>query len=89
MSDIDLAEVESWIADLRRKRGATTVIRSYGVLAGILDDAVKARRLRVNPVRGVENLPRKTSKRRVYLTADDVARLAMQSKYPVLVLTLA
>jgi integrase len=89
LSDIDLAEVERWIADLRRNRGATTVIRSYGVLAGILDDAVKARRLRVNPVRGVENLPRKTTKRRVYLTADDVATLAMQSKYPVLVLTLA
>src|SRR6478672_1920674 len=49
LSDIDLADVESWIADLRRKRGATTVIRAYGVLAGILDDAVKARRLRSNP----------------------------------------
>jgi integrase len=89
LSDIDLAEVELWIADLRRKRGATTVIRSYGVLAGILDDAVKARRLRINPARGVENLPRQTTKRRVYLTADDVARLASQSKHPVLVLTLA
>src|SRR6185312_12569102 len=30
LSDIDLADVESWIADLRRKRGATTVIRAYG-----------------------------------------------------------
>lgn len=89
LSDIDLADVESWIAELRRDRGATTVIRSYGVLAGILDDAVKARRLRVNPARGVENLPRQTTKRRVYLTADDVGRLAMQSKYPALVLTLA
>jgi integrase len=89
LSDIDLADVESWIADLRRKRGATTVIRSYGVLAGILDDAVKSRRLRVNPARGVENLPRKTTKRRVYLNADDVAKLAMQSKHPVLVLVLA
>ena len=29
-----------------RRSGATTVIRAYGVLAGILDDAVKARRLR-------------------------------------------
>jgi hypothetical protein len=33
---------ERWIATMRRKSGATTVIRSYGVLAGILDDAVKA-----------------------------------------------
>ena len=89
LSDIDLAEVESWIGELARNRGATTVIRSYGVLAGIMDDAVKSRRLRVNPVRGVENLPRKTTKRRVYLTADDVAALAVESKYRGLVLTLA
>lgn len=45
LADIDLASVETWIANLRRKSGVTTVIRAYGVLAGILDDAVKARRL--------------------------------------------
>jgi integrase len=90
ISDIDLAEVESWIATLRRKSGATTVIRSYGVLAGILDDAVKARRLRANPARGVENLPRKTAKRHVYLTPEDVGRLAGESgEHRALVLTLA
>lgn len=58
-------------------------------LAGILDDAVKSRRLRANPARGVENLPRKTSKRRVYLSADDIGRLAAESKHRVLVLVLA
>jgi integrase len=57
--------------------------------AGILDDAVKSRRLRANPARGVENLPRKTSKRRVYLSADDIGRLAAESKHRVLVLVLA
>ena len=90
LSDIDLAEVESWIAAMRRKSGATSVIRAYGVLAGILDDAVKARRLRANPARGVENLPRKTAKRRVYLTADDVGQLADESgEHRAMVLTLA
>lgn len=49
------------------------MIRAYGVLADILDDAVKARRLRANPARDVENLQRKTAKRRVCLTPDDVA----------------
>ena len=88
--DVDLNVVEWWIATMRRKSGATTVIRAYGVLAGVLDDAVKARRLAVNPARGVENLPRKTSKRRVYLTAEDVGRLAAESgQHRVLVLTLA
>ena len=86
LADIDLASVETWIATLRRKSGATTVIRSYGVL----DDAVKSRRLRANPARGVENLPRKTAKRRVYLTAEDVGRLASESgEHRALVLTLA
>ncbi|MBF6358381.1 site-specific integrase [Nocardia higoensis] len=91
VADIDLGEVETWIGDMSRSgSGATTVIRAYGVLAGILDDAMKARRLRVNPARGVENLPRKTGKRRVYLTADDVARLAAESgQHRALVLTLA
>jgi integrase len=75
---------------MRQKSGATTVIRAYGVLAGILDDAVKARRLRANPARGAENLPSKTAKRRVYLTPDDVGRLAGESgDHRVLVLTLA
>lgn len=90
IADIDLAEVERWIAKMKRKSGATTVVRAYGVLAGILDDAVKARRLVANPSRGAENLPHKGSKRRVYLTADDVARLATESgQHQALVLTLA
>jgi integrase len=75
---------------MRRTSGTTTVVRAYGVLAGILDDAVKSRRLAVNPGRGVENLPDKAGKRRVYLTVDDVARLAAESgPHRALVLTLA
>ncbi|MCW2685272.1 MAG: site-specific integrase, partial [Mycobacterium sp.] len=90
IADVDLAAVERWIGAMGRTSGATTVIRSYGVLAGVLDDAVKARRLASNPARGVENLPHKTGKRRVYLTADDVGRLAAESgQHRVLVLTLA
>ena len=90
IADVDLNAVEAWIATMRRKSGATAVIRSYGVLAGILDDAVKARRLVGNAARGVENLPRKTAKRRVYLSADGVGRLAVESgQHRALVLTLA
>ena len=90
VADVDLAAVERWIATMRKKSGATTVIRAYGVLAGILDDAVKARRLAANPARGVENLPSKSGKRRVYLSADDVGRLADESgQHRVLVLMLA
>jgi integrase len=46
--------------------------------------------LAVNPTKGIENLPRKTGKRRVYLSADDVRLLADESgEHRVLVLLLA
>jgi integrase len=90
VADVDPAAVERWIATMRKTSGATVVIGAYGVLAGILDDAVKSRRLAANRSRGVENLPHKTGKRRVYLTVDDVARLAVESgQHRALVLTLA
>ena len=52
LADVDLGEVERWIAPVRKTSGPTTVIRAYGVLAGILDDAVKSRRLASNPLGG-------------------------------------
>ena len=60
------------------------------MLSGILGDAVKARRLAVNPAKGSSNLPRKTARRHVYLSADDASRLADESgEHRALVLTLA
>jgi integrase len=77
-------------AMVRKGSGATTVIRAQGVLSGILTDAVKGKRLAANPVKGLDNLPRKSGKRRVYLSADDVTRLANKSgEHRVLVLVLA
>ncbi|MGB8211572.1 MAG: site-specific integrase, partial [Mycobacterium sp.] len=91
VAEVDVLGVEAWIAGMGSKgSGATTVLRAHGVLSGILADAVKARRLAVNPAKGAENLPRKTGKRRVYLSADDVYRLAAESgDHRALVLVLA
>jgi len=91
VADVDLLGVEAWITGMVRKgSGATTVIRAQGVLSGILADAVKGKRLSANPVKGLDNLPRKSGKRRVYLSADDVTRLADKSgEHRVLVLVLA
>jgi integrase len=73
--------------------GSTSVMRCIGVLAGILDDAVRAGRIRKNTARGAENLPVKhTKKTRRYLTDDEVMRLADAIADPVrsvLILTLA
>jgi integrase len=89
VADVDLAAVERWIGVMGKTSGATVVVRAYGVLAGILDDAVKGRRLASNPARGVENLPSKSAKRHVYLSPEDVGRLAHESLHRVLVLVLA
>jgi integrase len=91
VADVDLLGVEAWIAGMvRAGSGATTVRRAHVVLSGILADAVKSHRLAVNPARGVENLPRRPAKRHVYLTADDVYRLADEcGEHRALVLLLA
>jgi integrase len=88
LSAIDVLAVETWIASI--PGGATTVKRVHGVLNGLLADAVKAKRLAVNPCREVDNLPRRKDKRHVYLTEDDVRRLANESgKHRALVLLMA
>jgi integrase len=91
VADVGLLGVEAWIAGMDRDgAGATTVIRAHGVLSGILADAVKAKRLAVNPAKGVENLPRKMARRHVYLSDDDVHRLADEvGEHRALVLVLA
>ncbi|KJQ54159.1 tyrosine-type recombinase/integrase [Microbacterium sp. SA39] len=82
------SEVQDWVTELSRERAATTVLRAHGVLAAILDVAVKDRRVSRNVARGVA-LPRKVSKSKPYLTHEQVDALAAASRYPVLVLFLA
>jgi integrase len=53
------------------------VIRAHGVLASVLDIAVKDRRIPNNPARGVDNLPRKHRKAHRYLSHEEVERLAV------------
>lgn len=55
---------------------------------GILDVALRDRRIASNPARGVK-LPRKVSKSRAYLTHQQVADLARESSHPELVVLLA
>ena len=69
------SEVQAWVSEMSSSRGATTVLRAYGVLAGILDVAVRDRRLLSNPARGI-NLPRKVRKEHLYLSHEQVHALA-------------
>ncbi|WP_307842117.1 site-specific integrase [Salinibacterium sp. SWN1162] len=83
------SEVQAWVSALTREMSATSVLRAYGILAAILDVAVKDRRLALNPARSV-TLPRKVKKAHVYLSHEEVWRLAgASSGHDTLVLMLA
>lgn len=64
-------------ATIAKPKSATTVLRAYGVLASILDVAVKDGRVPKNAARAADNLPRKrSSKSRRYLSHAEVVALA-------------
>jgi integrase len=82
------SEVRSWVTHMTANNGAVTVIRAYGVLASLLDIAVRDRRIRENPARGVK-LPKKKAKARVYLSHAQVLTLAGQAAHPAMIYFLA
>ena len=89
VGEVRHSDVQAWVSELSRLRGATTVLRVYGILAGVLDVAVEDRRILSNPARGV-NLPRKVRKEHRYLTHQQVHALARASgDHRALVLVLA
>ncbi|WP_431221394.1 tyrosine-type recombinase/integrase [Leifsonia xyli] len=108
ISAIRPSAVEIWIRELGQGKAVSTrirarhadaphsssvVLRGVGVLAGILDIAVRDGRVASNPARGATNLPRKPWKpRRRYLTHEEVfrfARCAPDRMRRTLILTLA
>jgi integrase len=90
---VDSLDVKAWAASITRNGSSATVVnRAVGILAGILDDAVEHRALAFNPARRFKRgeKPKKAPKRHVYLTEQDVCRLAEESgRHADLVLLLA
>ena len=76
VADISTSDVRQWVADLSQRRGARTVRRAHYVLQAILETAAQDRIIPRNPARGIKNLPPLPKKRRVYLTYEQVERLA-------------
>lgn len=91
IGDIRHTDVRSWVAKLSSETGASVTIRTFGVLASILDDAVFDGRIPNNPARmGRVGLPKKTRGRHGYLTHEEVIRLAKAAgERKLLVLVLA
>lgn len=86
---ITYSDVQAWVAELAAQRGASVVQTAHAVLARILEDAVRDRRLPSNPARGVK-LPRKVRKPNRYLTQPQVWQLADEAgRYKTLVLLLS
>lgn len=79
LADVAHEDVQAWVNELVATIPAGGTVRKIaGVLAGILDLAVKSRRLAVNPARGL-SLPKQALSARRYLSAAEVEALAAAS----------
>ncbi len=81
-------EVTAWVSELSADRSATTVKRAHGVLAAVLEGAVRDRRILENPARDVKT-PKKVKKPKPYLSHSQAERLAEASRYPDMIRFLA
>ncbi|SHW82998.1 phage integrase [Mycobacteroides abscessus subsp. abscessus] len=75
LNAIEFEMVQKWVVALSNDLSANTVKKIVGVLHGILELAVKTRRIANNPVKGVA-LPKGSLAPRRYLTPDQVEALA-------------
>jgi len=82
------SEVQNWVSQLAATMSATSTLRAHGILAGILDVAVRDLRIASNPARSL-TLPKKIRKAHTYPTHDQVDRLAIESSPATLALFLA
>ncbi len=88
LTDVRFSEVQAWTTALAGKLSPSMLANTYSVLARILDDAVRDRLIPANPARGVK-LPKRTKRKNVYLSADQLRRLADESgRYRSLILLL-
>lgn len=90
LRDVSHAAVQSWVNELAAgELSPFSVRKAHGVLAQMLDVAVRDRRLPSNPARGV-NLPRAHDRPRQFLTAAQVEALAAECEpYSVVIRFLA
>ncbi len=87
---VEHEDVQEWIDELKgRGYAQSTIMRDYGILIGILDRAVRARKILGHPARGVD-LPKKKESERSYLTHRQVDLLAEHAgEHGTLIYTLA
>lgn len=77
MQSITRDEVQRWVTDLAGRRSASVTIRAENLLRSLMERAKADRCIHDNPCDGIE-LPRKQVRKHVYLSADELSRVAMQ-----------
>lgn len=75
LGDVRHSEVQSWINDLSSRRSASVVKRAFSILNGIYETARDDGRISRLPVTNIK-LPKKQRKKRVYLTPEQLSKLA-------------
>ena len=88
LKNIVNSDIAVWLSEINRS--ASIVHRAYGVLNGILKQAVKDGRILRNPAAAIDGLPRRHSLRhRRYLTPEQLHRVAdAAGRHRAIVLTL-
>lgn len=69
--------MQRWVTDLAGRRSASVTIRAENLLRSLMERAKADRCIHDNPCDGIE-LPRKQVRKHVYLSADELSRVAMQ-----------
>lgn len=89
IGSIKPSHVQAWVTELDQSQSAKSIATIVGVLQGVLDTAVKDRKIASNPAREV-SIPRATPTEKKFLTAAQVAELASEvSRHSAIVWTLA
>jgi integrase len=90
IGSIEHVDVQAWVAELTTRKAPATVTKAFQILAKMLDAAVAARMIAVNPCHGVK-LPRIEREEMRFLTPGEIARLAdaVHPRYRALVLVAA
>ncbi len=80
VAGIEHGEVQRWVGGLAAKRSASVTTRAVQILSGVLERAVRERRIPSNPATGLE-LPRRRRKTHVYLTIDELMSVANEARW--------
>ncbi|MCX7542332.1 site-specific integrase [Corynebacterium sp. P5848] len=79
VGDIDAYDVQRWVNDLSKRRGATVVHRAHGLLRQLLDDALRFHMITANPCTSTR-LPARSPSKMATITRGQLDLLIAETK---------